>query len=73
MKAGPSPHLVGEDAVWFYTLRLECADLTVQGLATSGNAGVAEQFHASELSIKPICGHECPLYAVLKMGIINLG
>ena len=38
-------HLVGEDAVRFHARRLENADLTVQGLVTSGNAGVAEQSH----------------------------
>ena len=60
-----SAHLVGEDAVWFHARRLECPDLNVQGLATSGNAGVAKQYHASEQSIKSICGHECLLYVVL--------
>ena len=60
-----SAHLVGEDAVRFHAPRMECADLTVQGLATSGNAGVAEYSHASELSIKSICGHKCLLYAVI--------
>ena len=59
-----SAHLVGEDAVRFHASFLQNADLTVQGLATSGNAGVAEQSHALELSIKSICGHECLLYAV---------
>ena len=57
-----SAHLVGEDTVRFHASFLQNADLTVQGLATSGNAGVAEQSHASELSIKSICGHECLLY-----------
>ena len=56
-----SAHLVGEDAVRLHASFLQNANLTVQGLATSGNAGVAEQSHASELSIKSICGHECPL------------
>ena len=60
-----SAHLVGEDAVQFHASFLQNANLTVQGLATSGNAGVAEQSHASEPSIKSICGHECLLYAVL--------
>ena len=59
-----SAHLVGEDAVRFHAYRLECADLTVQGLATSGNPGVAEQSHASEPSIKSIGDHQCLLYAV---------
>ena len=56
-----SAHLVGEDTVRFHASFLQNADLTVQGLATSGNAGIAEQSHASELSIKSNCGHECPL------------
>ena len=62
-----STHLVSEDAVWFHANFLQNAKLTVQGLVTSGNASVAEQSHASELSIKSICGHECLLYAVLKI------
>ena len=56
-----SAYLVGEDAVRFHARHLENADLTVKGLATSGNAGVAEQSHASELSINPIVDNECPL------------
>ena len=62
-----SAHLVGEDAVRFHACFLQNAHLAVQGLLVGRYAGVAEQSHASELSIKWICGHECPLYAVLKI------
>ena len=61
-----STHLVSEDAVRFHASFLQNANLTVQGLATGGNAGVAEQSHALELSIKSIYGRVCVYYICFK-------
>ena len=38
-------HLVGEDAVRFHVLRLECADLAIEGLLDGRYASVAEESH----------------------------